>query len=188
MRNGIREVYIIMGIWAGLFLFNRFYNIADALCGKGMENINGEYYRFFTASFLHTGFIHLTANCLGLYFATIYLDGKVSGTIIALLGIVGGTLANLLFSIMTPSAESSMGGSVIVFAIIGMIAAMQIMCRDCEPFMLGTWYGNWTIGYVILGNLFNASLKSGDFSTLKIHIISFVIGGLLYSIKYKFLI
>lgn len=187
MRNEIREVYIITALWAGLFLFNRFYNIADALCGKGIENIHGEYYRFFTASFLHTGFLHMIANCLGLYFVTIYLDGKVSGLFLMLLGIAGGTLANLFFSFVSPSAESSMGGSVIVFAIIGMIAAMQILCKDCEPFRFGTWYGSWTAGYVVLGNIFNAQLRPGDISTLKIHMISFVIGGLLYSITYKFL-
>ncbi len=54
-----------------------------------------------------------------------------------------------------------------------------IICRDQEPFRLGAWYGGWTAGYVILGNLLNASLKIGDFSTLKIHLISFMIGFLL---------
>ncbi len=171
--------YIIICLWAALFIFSRFTGIADALCGKGIDKIHGEYYRFLTASFLHTGAVHLIGNCIGLYFVTGYLDGKVNGIIIVLLGIAGGTIANLLFAYMTPSAESSMGGSVIVFAIIGMIAAMQIMCKSQEPFRFGTWYGNWTAGYMILGNLLNGSLKVGDISTLKIHLLSLVIGCLL---------
>ena len=178
MKNRIREVYSIC-LWAVLFILSRFTGIADVLCGKGIEHIHGEYWRFLTASFLHTGLFHLISNCIGLYFATGYLDGKVSGIVIALLGIAGGTIANLLFSLMTPSAGSSMGGSVIVFAIIGVIAAMQIMCKSQEPFRFGTRYGNWTAGYIILGNLLNGSLKVGDISTLKIHLLSFVIGGIL---------
>ena len=54
-----------------------------------------------------------------------------------------------------------------------------IICRNQGPFRLGAWYGGWTAGYAILGNLLNASLKIGDFSTLKIHLISFMIGCLL---------
>ena len=176
MKNRIVSVYAVIGIWIALFVIGRFTNVEMVLCGKGANMISDEYYRLFTASFLHVGLIHLIANCLGLYFATIYLDGLINGWIMMVIAIIAGTVANGIFSVITPQADSFMGGSVLVYSIIGLIVSMQILRKNTAPFKLGTWYGNWTLGYIILSNLFNGSLKVGDLSVLKIHVIAFAIG------------
>lgn len=109
----------------------------------------------------------------------LFIDGKVSGAAIAIVGILGGTAANALWCWIYADAERSMGGSVIVFAIIGMILVLRLTKKIDAPFRLGTWYGNWTVGYVVLGNIFNASLQIGDLSTVVMHVISFAVGAVL---------
>jgi len=98
VKNNILSVRIIIGVWILLYIIGRFTDIDKYLWGKGTNNINGEYYRYFTASFLHASLFHVVANSAVLYFITIYLDGKVNGVAIALLGIFAGTATNVIYS------------------------------------------------------------------------------------------
>ena len=68
----------------------------------------------------------------------------------------------------------SVGGSPIIFALIGLIIALQVMKTDYSRFRLGTWYGNWTLAYAVLANL---SFFSDNFiSTLTVHSVALVLG------------
>lgn len=61
------------------------------------------------------------------------------------------------------------GGSPVVFALIGFILISQLMRKSLPRFQLGTWYGNWIVGYAVLGNL---PFFSGNASTLIIHLMA----------------
>ena len=182
MKNSIISVYFIIGLWIALFICGRFISMNKYLCGKGFDLIAGRFYRYITASFLHENLFHLAANCLGLYFITIYLDGKINSVAIAVFAIISATVSNMIFSLIYRGTESFVGGSVIIYSVIGLIVIMQLRYRDSAPFMLGTWYGNWTLGYFILANLINGSAKRADISSIMIHGISFVVGMVLGAI------
>ena len=184
MKNNILSVKIIIGLWILLYLIGRFTDIDKYLCGKGINNISGQYYRYFTASFLHASLFHVVANSAILYFITIYLDGKLNGVAIALLGIIAGTATNVIFSFSSKNAEKSVGGSVIIFAIIGLMLMMQIIYKSYEPFKLGTVYADWTIGAVVIGNIINGQMRFFDFSNIKMHSISFAMGIVMSLIYY----
>lgn len=179
MKNKTKAVYILIAAWVAVYVLGRFSAFNDASVAKGIENINGEYYRYFTASFVHFNFVHLLANCGGAYFITIYLDGRVKGYWTLLVGLLGGTLAQLVMSFLSPLSVGSYGGSPIVFSIIGLIAVMLLMCKDRKPFRLGTWYGNWTLGYIVIGNVFNGAFRVGDWSTVVLHLVGFAAGALI---------
>ena len=65
------------------------------------------------------------------------------------------------------------GGSPVVFALIGFILISQFMRKSLPRFQLGTWYGNWIVGYAVLGNL---PFFSGNASTLIIHLMALAVG------------
>ena len=184
MKNNILSVRIIIGVWILLYIIGRFTDIDKYLWGKGANKINGEYYRYFTASFLHASLFHVVANSAVLYFITIYLDGKVNGVAIALLGIIAGTATNVIYSFFSKNAEGFLGGSVIIFAIIGLILMMQIICKSYEPFKFGTIYADWMIGAIVIGNIINGQMRFFDFSNIKIHSISFAMGIVMSLIYY----
>ena len=90
----------------------------------------------------------------------------------------------MIFSFSSKNAEKSVGGSVIIFAIIGLMLMMQIICKSYEPFKLGTVYADWTIGAVVIGNIINGQMRFFDFSNIKIHSISFAMGIVMSLIYY----
>lgn len=90
--------------------------------------VKGEYYRLFTAMFLHAGLLHIFFNMYALYlfgsilepvfghrrFALIYLLGGLGGSVLSVvMGDPNPPLANLVFS------GASVGASGAVFAIFG---------------------------------------------------------------------
>ena len=56
------------------------------------------------------------------------------------------------FSFVSPYGTRIIGGSPVVFALIGFILISQLMRKSLPRFQLGTWYGNWIVGYAVLGN------------------------------------
>jgi len=89
----------------------------------------GEYWRFFTAMFLHAGLIHLFFNCFGLYIFGRLVEGvygHVRFTAIYLLaGLAGGVL-----SYMFNRTAIAVGASGAIFGILGALAAYFVVNRD----------------------------------------------------------
>jgi membrane associated rhomboid family serine protease len=174
----------IIGLWIAIHIVGRFVDINPYLWGVGIRNLHGQFYRYITETFLHVNWVHLIANCLALYFVTVYLNGKVSGLVIAVLGVFGSTATNIICSFLWKDAEHGMGGSTLIFALIGLILVMQVVCKTYAPFQLGTWYGNWTVGYVILGNMVCVTGGLFDISTVIAHGVAFAMGILLSILFY----
>ena len=78
MKNKFVSVYIIIGIWVVVFLLARIMPLNTYFSNKGMDYMDGEYYRYLTAEFCHINLFHLLVNCLGLYYITIYLNDIVN--------------------------------------------------------------------------------------------------------------
>lgn len=176
MKNSMVSIYAMIGIWIAVYILDQLFNIGQWLFAKGISVERGTIYRYFTASFLHTNIVHLLANCLAIYFITIYLNHKINGAVLLIYSVLCATITNLVIAFIYNESEYIFGGSVCIFAIIGLILTMQFLNPGIEPFRLGTWYGNWMIGYVILGNIMNGDLKLFDVSCMVTHGISFVVG------------
>ena len=89
----------------------------------------GEYWRFFTAMFLHANIVHLLFNCFALFIFGRLVEGvygNVRFTVIYLLaGLAGGAL-----SYMFNKTAIGVGASGAIFGILGALAAYFIVHRD----------------------------------------------------------
>lgn len=59
MKKTFRASYAIIAVWIAMFFVGLFTDINELLCNKGVNGINGEYYRFFTGLLLHVNWLHL---------------------------------------------------------------------------------------------------------------------------------
>lgn len=168
--NKVGGIWILA--WCVFFLLDVTVGINGMLCCKGMDIIGTEYYRLFTGLLLHVNVFYVVANMIAMYFVCAFLDGKIKNYILLVFSILAGTFANVLFSMINPQAYM-VGGSPTIFALIGLIVMLQWKRKDLPRFQLGTWYGNWIVGYGILANL---PFFSRDLSSLLIHILGLFVG------------
>ncbi len=97
---------------------------------------NGEYYRLFTAMFLHFGFEHLAYNMLLLLFAGDMLErqaGAVRYLIIYLGGGMAGSLLSYGISLFRREAVVSAGASGAIFAVVGALLCIVWKCKGNVP-------------------------------------------------------
>lgn len=168
--NRVSMIWIIL--WIVIFLLDMIFELKGILCCKGIGILNTDYYRIFTGLLLHINLFHIVANVIAMYFVCQFLNKKINNSILFVSSIIMGMLANFLFSVIRPKSYM-VGGSPMIFALIGVIVILQWKRKDLPRFQLGTWYGNWIVGYAILGNI---PFFSKDFSTFLVHILGFVVG------------
>jgi len=112
-------VYLGLLIYPGLeehlFLFNR------AILSDGQIHgvAEGEWYRLFTAGFLHAGFTHLLFNALALYtlgtpFEAFY--GRARYLFLLFISLIAGSLASITFN---AENQVSVGASGAIFGLFG---------------------------------------------------------------------
>lgn len=168
--------YGLICVWLAGFMVCRKADLVTGYANKGMAVLGGEYYRFATALFLHSNFLHMLANAVTLYFVGKYLEPQINPAKLAVFAFLIGVTTEAVFASVFRDSQS-VGGSPIVFSLIGLIAALQIRGAAANPFRLGTWYGNWILGYAVLANipLFSTSLAS----TLMMHGLPLGLGVLL---------
>ncbi len=163
----------LVAVWAIVYLIGLKTELSDLLANKGISVLGKEYYRFFTALFLHSNLLHMLLNSAALYFVGIYLEPQIAPWKLMVFSVSIAVVTEMLFSWLYQSADS-VGGSPIVFALIGLIIAMQVTKSAQIPFKMGTWYGNWITTYAVLANipLFSTSFLS----TILIHGMPLVLG------------
>lgn len=169
MSVKLNHIWII--VWIFIFLLGLKINFTDVLGNKGINIIQNEYYRFFTGLLLHVNIIHLLANVITIYFVVAFLFGQVNSLKLLLFSTVVGVFSNFLFS-MIYRDSLSVGGSPIIFAMLGLLLVLQLLNKDIARFSLETLQAKWIIGYAILSNI---PFFSGNISTFVLHIISFMI-------------
>ena len=129
----LKESTVWIIIWILMYLAGFFTNVSDIFSNRGIHIINGQYYRFFTGLLLHTGLIHILGNILGIYFTGKFLDHQISQWKLLLITVFSATSANAIFSVIAPNSIS-VGGSPIVFSLIGLVCVSQFLCKDTPRF------------------------------------------------------
>lgn len=84
---------------------------------------DGEYWRILTSGFLHADLLHIAFNMYALYLFGPYVEravGRTSATLCYLGGLVGGSLAVLLFDFSVPT----LGASAAVLGMAGALASI----------------------------------------------------------------
>ncbi len=157
-------IVCILGFWL---------NLHDQFANLGSQLLNRQYYRWITALFLHANVIHLIFDAVTMYFIGKFLEPQIAPWKLLAFSLVIAIGTEAIFSYIFQRAES-VGGSPILFALIGLIIATQLTRDGFEEFRHGTWYGNWITVFAIFANVpfFSDSLLS----TLVIHGIPVILG------------
>lgn len=94
--------------------------------------LKGQYYRIFTAMFLHADFMHLLNNCVTCLFLGMMVE-KMEGFFpclcIYLLSGIGGNVASLLYKYKHEPYVLSIGASGAVFGLMGFCLAAVVLDR-----------------------------------------------------------
>ena len=144
--------------------------INDMLGACSLKFINGEYYRWFTCSFLHYGLYHLLGNIIGLLAVGSLLSPFIGKWKTLFFFFISDIFAGITFSWIVSSAEPSYGGGASggIFALI----ATLVVCYLRFPKQLKCkWYRVdvlITIIYFIIAN--------DNWSSVLTHIFGFSYG------------
>lgn len=173
MSVKLNHIWIV--VWILIFLVGMKFNCTELLGNMGINTIHNEYYRFFTGLLVHANVVHLVANIVVLCFIVDFLYGQVSSFKLLAFSALIGIVSNILFSVIYRDSVS-VGGSPIIFAMLGLLVAFQLHNKEVARFTVETLQGKWIVGYVILSNI---PFFSGDISTLLIHGISLMVAFLI---------
>jgi len=165
----IEHVWILL--WIVVFVIGFKVNCTEALGNKGINVIQGEWYRFFTGLLVHVNLFHLLINVISVYCAVDFLKGQVDTIKLLIFSAVAACVANFTFSLIYKES-TSIGGSPVIFAMLGLMLILQLMDKNVERFVLDSFQTRWLLGVAILGNI---PVFSKNISTFVIHFISFVI-------------
>lgn len=143
---------------------------------RGLEVMNGEYWRLFTSMFIHGGLMHLFMNLLGLGLGAILLEGILGRTRLILSFMVCGILASIA-SVYWHENTVSVGASGAIFGLYGLILAFTVF-KIYPNHMHGmTWmllglYAGVSLLFGFLGGIDNAAHFGGLIS-------GFILGGIM---------
>ncbi len=112
----------------------------------GPRIADGEYWRLFTAMFLHVGFIHLAFNVFGLWIFGRIVEGVFGPLRFALIYVLAGLCGGVVSYLLNPVAIAA-GASGAVFGIIGALAAYFAAQRH----VLGQMAQQNLYGLLVLG-------------------------------------
>lgn len=144
--------------------------INDMLGSCSLKFMNGEYYRWFTCSFLHYGLYHLFGNIIGLLAVGSLISPFIGKWKTLFFFSVSDIFAGITFSWIVSSAEPSYGGGASggIFALIAALVVCYL--RFPEQFKF-KWYRIdvlITIIYFIIAN--------DNWSSVLTHILGFAYG------------
>ena len=175
----IEHAWILL--WIVVFVIGFKVNCTEALGNKGINVIQGEWYRFFTGLLVHVNLFHLLINVISVYCAVDFPKGQVDTIKLLIFSVVVACVANFTFSLIYKES-TSIGGSPVVFAMLGLMFILQLMNKNVERFILDSFQTRWILGYAILGNV---PVFSKNISTFVIHFIAFAIAVILGCIGIK---
>lgn len=171
----MRAYGAVMCIWWGAYFLAKKKDLAQVCANKGISIIQGEYWRFFTGLFLHVNLLHLLLNSIAFYWVCAFLETRTTSFKMIVFSLTAATLSNVCFSILYRKSIS-VGGSPIVFAMIGLIVIYALFGKDTQKPDIHSAYGRWILGFAIFGNI---PIFSGNSSTLIIHSISLILGAII---------
>lgn len=164
----IKTWQIWSAIWVLVFILDYIFHLSPSLENKGISVIEKQYYRFVTGLFLHANLFHLAVNLAGIYYTGTFLYGHISEIRLLIFVSVSAVITNALFSVLYPQC-TSIGGSPVVFALIGVLFLLQLTNKQMPRLQMGTVHGSWILSYAVLGNI---PVFSKNASTLVIHMLA----------------
>lgn len=171
IRNTNKVALVWIFVWVLFFCMDYCIGLKEEMCSVGVNIIGNDYYRLFTGLLLHINLFHILGNSIAIYFVGQFLNGKMNHYILFGCSIVAGITANLLFAVIRPNAYM-IGGSPVVYALIGFVVILQKMRKELPRFQTKTLC-QWILGYAIIGNY---PFFSKDFSELIVHTLGFSAG------------
>jgi membrane associated rhomboid family serine protease len=137
-------VYLIVGMRAGNLVE---INVETVLFAGGQKTLliqeTGEYWRIFTAMFLHFGLIHLGLNMLSLFFIGLGVEmayGKWRYLVIYIISGISGGIATYFFSDPLVVAAGASGA---IFGVFGALGVFYLMNRRSLGAAGRGAIGNW---------------------------------------------
>lgn len=125
---GINLIVFILGLIPSMHLQIMYYGVANNYMIS-----QGEYWRLFSAIFLHAGFLHLLFNMFGLYVFGPELENIAGKMRFFTIYLLSGVLANVATYIIQPLDYSSVGASGAIFGIFGAYLALVYYTRKTMP-------------------------------------------------------
>lgn len=166
--------YSVMALWTVCYLCDLLFGWMPLLSGSGFAAMGDQYHRLISGILLHGNALHLLANTSTLFWIGTLLEKQVGSKRFLHFTLTATLLAQLDYFALFPQIDHVFGGSILIFAYIGWIIALQIRWADFPRLTLGTWRGNWIWCYAIAGNLPMFSFM--NLSTVALHGISLLIG------------
>ena len=119
---------------------------------RALQIAGGEYWRLFTAMFLHFGWVHLAVNCFGLYiFGQMIEDmyGRGRFVVIYVLAGLAGGVASYAFNLSHALQYTGVGASGAVLGLLGAMTAFFVRNRE----MLGGMGSRTIIGLLLVAGI-----------------------------------
>jgi membrane associated rhomboid family serine protease len=118
--------------------------------------VNHEYWRLFTAMFLHANLLHILFNMWALYIAGSYLEVLAGRAKYLLIYFISGFAGNILAYALGPKPSLVVGASTAIFGLFGALFIYSVHNRNTVAGMALR-----SMGFVILINLFLTFTVSG---------------------------
>lgn len=168
-------VWAVVAVWTVCFCLDLSLDVSGTLAGQGIHALNGQYYRLFSGLLLHSGFLHLAVNCMAMYWACQVLMPILGSGKLLLFALAAGCGAQAAFLLLlAPDAAYSVGGSPLVFALIGLLIPLRLLRPEASHRVLGSWCGRLLLYYGVLANV--PVLPGMDISTLALHLMALALG------------
>ena len=167
-----KATILLISLFIVIFVTD-FYLLEGFLVKQGALNqhelfLHNQWWRVVTASFLHSGWMHLLLNAVTIYFAGVFLEKKIGIAYFIAAFIVCNTITHIILSFVW-TFESSVGGSAGIYALIGILT----ICFFRDKTFLIKQIKNpgmyWLLIYFVIG------LVRG-FDALFAHSIGFICG------------
>lgn len=170
MRGNIAAIMIVIG-FIPMFAFTQTNREAVKYFGTtSLEYLNHEFYRWITCIFYHNGFVHLFFNSLALICAGSLLSPFIGKWKTFFLFLLGGSVAEIPFSLIYHYGEVSYGGgsSGGIFALIAAFLACWL--RFPEAFHLKKFRPDLLMVFVFF------VFANDSVSSFLTHVFGFVVG------------
>jgi membrane associated rhomboid family serine protease len=126
----VTPLLVVLNLTALILIFGDGAALGDATTAARWSNFwlrtrNGEWWRLFTAMFVHRGLVHLLFDMAGLLQIGLLLERFVGRAIVATVFLTAGVFANLI-NLATEPMATSVGSSGGVFGLYGLLLASLI--------------------------------------------------------------
>lgn len=129
------------------------------------RSVGGEWWRLWTAAFLHGGFVHLAFNMLALWSCGRFVErllGRLGFLLAYGLSAAGGSLAAVYWAEWTGMPRNSVGASGAVFGLYGVLAGFLLRHRGSIPMPVLHGLRNTTFSFIGYNIVFGLAIPRVD--------------------------